>query len=222
MKPFHLIFVTFLLLTGFAHAQSGPEKLEIKFNKSVFSPGDSLLMTASYNDAGSDLKDQSVATLELIIENESGSRTRLRWPVIKGRASGSIFLPDALPLGKYTVYAGLQQRFYEVTGKVKNAKNTGILKAMLLTKDGGWDEQEVTVSPDGSFAIRNWLFEDNALLAFASARGKDQSLNIAINSELDSSFEPLAVAAKVFYVGNPPDAVRPTLNNPVDAPQNLF
>jgi hypothetical protein len=142
--------------------------------------------------------------------------------VIKGQASGAIFFPDSLPLGKYTLAASLQQRFFEVIGKIKDARNIGTIQAMLLTKTGEWDEQEVTVSPDGTFAIRNWLFEDNALLAFHGTKNNNESLDISINSQLDSSYEPLAVAGRTFYIGNPPAAVRPSLNQPVETPEALF
>jgi hypothetical protein len=221
MKILLLFPILAMLMTASAQQPNESGRLELKLNKEIFAPGDSLVLRAAYED-GKRPQNQSVSTLELVIENEQGSRTRLRWPVINGKASGTIFLPDSLPTGKYTLLAGLQQRFFEVVGQVKDAKNIGSLQAMLLTKTGDWDEQEVTVSPDGTFTISNWLFEDNALLAFYSTKRKNQSLNISISSQLDSSFQPLAVAGKTFYIGNPPAAVRPTLSNPVEAPETLF
>ena len=211
-----------VLLAFSVQAQQATGQLDIKLNKNIFKPGDSLFLTANYKDGGGQLSNQSLATLELVIENEEGRRTRLRWPVIKGQTSGAIFLPDSLPLGKYTLLAGLQQRFFEVIGQIKDAKNIGSIQAMLLTKTGDWDQQEVTVAPDGTFAIRNWLFEDNALLAFHEKKDNNQSLNISISSQLDSSYDALAVAGRTFYIGNPPAAVRPTLNKPVEAPEALF
>ena len=210
------------LLAVSVQAQQATGRLDIKLNKNIFQPGDSLFVTVDYKEGGGQLLNQSMATLELVIENEEGQRTRLRWPMIKGQASGAIFLPDSLPLGKYTLLAGLQQRFFEVIGQIKDARNIGSIQAMLLTKTGDWDEQEVTVAPDGTFAIRNWLFEDNALLAFHEKKDNNQSLNISISSQLDSSYEALAVAGRTFYIGNPPPAVRPTLNKPVETPETLF
>lgn len=171
---------------------------------------------------GTGQKKQSPATLELIIENENGDRTRLRWPMIDGQASGTIFLPDSLPTGKYTLLAGLQQRFFEMIGQLKDAKNIGTIQAMLLTKTGDWVEQEVSAAPDGAFAIRNWLFEDNALLAFYGAKRSNESLDISISTQLNSSAVPLAVAGRTFYIGNPPPAVRQTLDKPVETPEALF
>ncbi|MGN6417678.1 MAG: hypothetical protein ACTHMC_09315, partial [Pseudobacter sp.] len=63
---------------------------------------------------------------------------------------------------------------------------------------------------------------DNALLAFSGAKYNDQSLDISISTQLDSSAVPLAVAGRTFYVGNPPAAVRQTLGKPIEAPEKLF
>jgi hypothetical protein len=210
-----------LMLAASAQAQQATGQLDIKLNKNIFKPGDSLFVTADYK-GGGQVGNQSLATLELVIENEDGRRTRLRWPVIKGQASGTIFLPDSLPLGKYTLAAGLQQRSFEVIGQVKDEKNIGSLKAMLLTKTGEWNEQEVSVTPDGTFAIRNWLFEDNALLAFHGTKDSKRLLNISISSQLDSSHEALAVAGRTFYIGNPPAEIRSNLDKPVETPDELF
>ncbi|HTE24445.1 hypothetical protein [Flavitalea sp.] len=222
MKSIILLPLIAFVLAVSVQAQQATGRLDIKLNKNIFKPGDSLFVTVDYKDGGGQILNQSLATLELVIENEEGQRTRLRWPVIKGQASGAIFLPDSLPLGKYTLLAGLQQRFFEVIGQVKDARNIGSIKAMLLTKAGDWDEQEVTVAPDGTFTIRNWLFEDNALLAFQGTKDNNQSLNISISSQLDSSYEPLAVAGRTFYIGNPPAAVRPNLDKPVETHEAIF
>lgn len=220
MKRFFLFILISSVLA--ANGQQGAGRLDIKLNKNIFKPGDSLFVQVDYQDSSGQLKNQSLATLELVVENEQGQRTRLRWPVVKGQASGTIFLPDSLPLGKYTLLAGLQERFFEVIGQLKESKKIGSIQAMLLTKSGDWTEQEVSVAPDGSFAIRNWLFEENALLAFHGSRGNKEDLNISISSQLDSSYDALAVAGRTFYIGNPPAAERPKLNNPVETPEALF
>jgi hypothetical protein len=93
---------------------------------------------------------------------------------------------------------------------------------MILTKTGEWTEQEVPVAPNGTFAIRNWLFEENALLAFSRTKSNNEPLNIRISTQLDSTYEPLAVAGRAFYIGNPPPSVRPTLDQPVEAPEAIF
>lgn len=216
-----LLFITFSLATS-VDAQQTAGRLDLTLNKNIFQPGDSLIVQAVYKDSSGQITNQSIATLELVIENEEGRRTRLRWPVIEGQATGAIFLPDSLPRGKYTLVAGLQQRFFEVIGKIKDAGNISSIQAMLLTKTGDWDEQEVAVAPDGTFAIRNWLFEDNALLAFQETKDNKQLLNISISSQLDSSYQPLAVAGRTFYIGNPPATVRSTLDKPVESPDALF
>ncbi|RYZ48406.1 MAG: hypothetical protein EOO14_22170 [Chitinophagaceae bacterium] len=215
-----LSLFTGLLLTVAATAQQPKSRLAIQLDKSILQPGDSLLVTVAYTDTTNLPESLSLATLELLIENEQGLRTRLRWPVVDGQASGTLYLPDSLPKGRYTLLAGLQQRFFEVTGKLQNPGNNDRVQAMLLTKTGAWDEQEVPVQPDGSFAIRNWLFEDNALLAFSGTN--NQPLNIRISTQLDSSYTPLAVGGRAFYIGEPPATERQKLNQPVDVSEALF
>lgn len=217
-----LFLFTYLLPAVVLQAQSVKPRLDIQLNKNILEPGDSLLVTVDYKDGGGQIQNQSLATLELMIENEQGQRTRLRWPVIDGRASGALYLPDSLPRGKYTLLAGLQERFFEVVGKIDNAPKIGSLQAMLLGKSGQWDQQEVPVQPDGSFAIRNWLFEEDALMAFSATKNSNQSLNIRISTQLDSSFAPLAVAGRAFYIGRPSAPVRQTLNQPVETSPAAF
>lgn len=211
-----------LLLGLTATAQQAKGLLDIQFNKNTLQPGDSLQVTAAFTPGNGTAGNTSLATLALVIENEQGQRTRLRWPLIDGLASGVIHLPDSLPLGKYTVLAALQQRFFEVRGQVQEAPKGGSISAMLLTKSGEWAQQDVTLSPEGTFAIRNWLFEDNALVAFADPRNSNRPLNIRISTQLDSSYEPLAVAGRAFYLGNPPASVHPSLDQPIATPQALF
>ncbi|RYY57295.1 MAG: hypothetical protein EOO05_18120 [Chitinophagaceae bacterium] len=211
-----------LLLANLLQAQNQSGQLEMKINKDIFRPGDSLAVTIEYANAGTLVRNPALATVELVVENEAGQRTRLRWPMLNSQASGSLLLPDSLAPGKYTLSAGLQQRFFEVVGKVKNEEQIGAIQAMLLTKDGNWDQQKVTVLPDGSFVIRNWLFEDNALLAFQRLGNDDRPMDISINTQLDSSYQPLAVTGRIFYIGNPPAGAKPDFNQPVKVDAGFF
>ncbi|MEO5893222.1 MAG: hypothetical protein ABIQ31_23425 [Ferruginibacter sp.] len=222
MKNMLLSLFTCFLLAVAVQAQEAKGQLNIQLNKNVLQPGDSLFVKADYKDVDGQVRNQSLATLELIVENEQGLRTRLRWPVINGQASGALYLPDSLPNGRYMLLAGLEQRFFEVIGEIKNAGNIGRIQAMLLTKTGAWADQEVSVAPDGTFAIRNWLFEEDALMAFSGTKNNNQPLNIRISTQLDSSFAPLAVAGQAFYIGNPPPEVRQTLNQPVKISETAF
>ena len=213
------MIATALLATATA-AQSSKNRLDIGFDKNILQPGDSLQVAVTYTPDST--KKLDLATVELVVENEGGQRTRLRWPLVNGEASGKLYLPDSLPQGKYTVYAGLQDRFFEVVGKIKGVETGTSVQAMLLTKTGAWDEQQVSVAPDGSFTIRNWLFEDNALMAFSGTGNAHQPMDIRISTQLDSTFTPLAVSGRSFYVGNPPATVRSTLTKSNDVPDGFF
>ncbi len=209
-------------MTVTLQAQQNKNQLDIQLNKNVLQPGDSLIVKVDYKDNTGRLINQSLATVELIIQNEQGLRTNLRWPMINGQASGAIFLPDSLARGKYTLLAGLQQRFFEVRGKLQDAKKIGKIQAMLLTKTGEWDYQEVPVSQNGTFSINNWLFEDNALMAFSDPGNSNRPLNIRISTQLDSTYKPLAVAGQSFYLGKPSATVRSSLDQPVKITEASF
>ena len=77
MRSFFLTIFIPLLLAASALAQPVTDQLDIQLNQSIFQPGDSLRLKVAYNE-GSAQKKQSPATIELIIENENGVRTRLR------------------------------------------------------------------------------------------------------------------------------------------------
>jgi hypothetical protein len=221
MKRILLSLYVCLLLTINLSAQQTNGKLDIQLSKNILEPGDSLFITVDYIDS---LKktDNSLATLELIIENEEGLRTSLRWPMINGRATGAVYLPDSLPRGQYKLLTALQNRFFEVVGTVNDKEKISSIKAMLLTKSGDWDEQEIPVTSDGTFTISNWLFEDNAMLAFSGSKNNNRPLDIRISTQLDSSYTPLAVAGRAFYIGQPQPAEIKSLNEPVDATTGMF
>jgi hypothetical protein len=121
MKSMLLSLFFCLLLALTVQSQQAKGRLDIQLNKNILQPGDSLFVMVDYRVDSGQMGNQSLTTLELIIENEQGLRTRLRWPVINGQASGALYLPDSLPSGKYTLLAGLQQRFFEVIGKIQDA-----------------------------------------------------------------------------------------------------
>lgn len=221
MKYLYLSVLAIGLLAAGALAQPANGSLDIQFSKNILQPGDSLLVKMQYT-GGVRSVQQGLATVALIIENEQGQRTRLRWPMIEGKASGTLYIPDSLPQGRYTLLAGLQQRSFEVSGQVQNAKNIGNIEAMLLTKNGDWDRQEVPVSPGGTFTIRNWLLEDNALLAFSATNNRKQPLDIRISTRLDSGNAPLAVAGRSIYIGSPSPELAETLSQPVETPGAVF
>src|SRR5688500_12767725 len=69
-----LSFIAFLLAAS-VQAQQTIGRLDVKLNKNVFQPGDSLFVKVDYKDGGGQIGNQSLATLELVIENEQGLRT---------------------------------------------------------------------------------------------------------------------------------------------------
>lgn len=222
MKRILLSLFTCVLLTITLSAQQTSGKLDIQLSQNILNPGDSLFITVDYKDSNSKKTNNSIATLELIIENEEGLRTDLRWPMINGRATGAIYLPDSFPRGKYKLLTAMQDRFFEVVGTINDNGKIGSIQAMLLTKSGDWDEQEVPVASDGKFTINNWLFEENAVLAFSPSDNSKRPLDIRISTQLDSSYKPLAVAGRAFYVGTPSSNEIKDLDQPIETSIESF
>lgn len=206
MKAILFSLICSLLLAASDSRAQGAGTFDVQLNKHVVQPGDTLAITATYRQA--DKKILPPSTLEIVVQNEQGSRSRLRWPVLDGTISGKLLLPDSLPRGKYTIAMALQPHFFEVGGKINAPARTGIINAMLLTNKGEWDTQEVPVGPDGTFTVGNWLFENNAIMAFSGTNKNAQPLDIRINTRLDSAYEPLAVAIREIYFGAPAIAVK--------------
>ena len=194
------LFSSSIILASDAAAQT-KGTFNVKLNKYVLQPGDTLKVDATYQQA--DKKMLPPSTLQLVVENDRGNRTQLRWPVINGAVSGRLVLPDSLPRGKYTIAFALEPKFFEVVGKINSPARAGSVNAMLLTNKGEWDTQEVPVEPDGTFTVGEWLFENNAIMSFYSNSKNDQPLDVRINTRLDSSYNPLATTIREIYFGTP-------------------
>ncbi len=168
-------------------------------------PGDTLSIVANYYSVG---KKSVAATLQMVIENENGRSIKMRWPLLNGAVDGDLIIPDSLPLGKYTISFAVQQKFFRIYGTVNPPIRTDMLTTNLLTAKGEWLSADTPVEPDGSFVIRNWLFEKDATLIFSRKKKVSADLDIKINAWLDSSYQPAALATRQFYVGTPPIALR--------------
>ena len=58
MKSIVFISLITALLTGSVRGQKSPGQLDIKLNKNIFKPGDSLFVTVDYKDGGGQLQNQ--------------------------------------------------------------------------------------------------------------------------------------------------------------------
>lgn len=187
-----------------ASATPAKDSLMVVLDKPVLMHGDTLSLLATYLPAN---KKKVAATLQMQVENEKGHSIKMRWPLLNNIADGDFIIPDSLPNGKYTISFAVQPRFFRIYGQVKPPIRTTMLNTNLLTGKGGWLSAEIPVESDGTFTIRNWLFEKEATLVFSRQKKVNSDLDISINTWLDSSYQPAAYAVREFYVGTPPSAI---------------
>ncbi len=195
--------IKFLLIGLLANAQQ-QDSLSVTIDKYIFMPGDTMAIFAKYYGDG---KKTAAATLQMVVENEQGRSIKMRWPILNSETDGDLILPDSLPTGKYTISFAVQQKFFRIYGTVKPPIRTTMLISNLLTGKGEWLTSEIPVAPDGSFVIKNWLFENNATLVFARQKKVNSDLDIKLNTWLDSAYDPVALVTKEFYVGTPTGAI---------------
>jgi len=201
-----LALISFLLSAFFAIAQTDlSDSFEVALNKYKFMPGDTLSMAAGIKTGG---KPFPPSTLQIVIEHEGGKSMKLRWPILQGYATGDLALPDSLPQGKYTVTFALQPKFFRIYGKVLEPNKLTELSTMLLTGKGEWLMQDIPIEPDGAFVIKGWLFEKDATLVFNRKKKSGSDLDIKIDTWLDSTYKPTALAVREFYLGTPPTAIK--------------
>jgi hypothetical protein len=191
-----------LLLCSIAPAQSG--KLDITLSKAVLMANDTLDIACVYTWNGTKPK---VATLYMKMVNEKGQMWNMRWPLLDGECNPAVIMPAGFEPGGYKLYFSVMQNFFTVTGKVKKPDDVKELKTVLITSGGDWLAKNINVGSDGSFELRNQLFEKEATLMFQKKTGSSDNLDIDIETVLDSVFAPMAVLVKQVFAGPLPEGV---------------
>ena len=196
-------FCCFIIMATMANAQH-PDSLAVNLSNHMVMPGDTLSVFARYYGEG---RKTAAATLQMIVENAQGHSLKMRWPILNGTTDGDLIIPDSLPVGKYKITFAVQQKFFRLYGQVNPPVRTTALNTNLLTGKGEWMTEEIPVETDGSFVIKNWLFEKEATLIFNRKNKVKSDLDIKINTWLDSAYEPVAMVVNEFYVGTPPASI---------------
>lgn len=201
-----ILFICFLVLCFTAVHAQGP----LSLGSRRYSPGD----TIDFEWDGSPIgKTYRLAALHLWIDDISGSRRwKLRYPILNGKAEGSIVIGDGIPAGSYAFNFMAAENYLQMKGKVKKVKirtarnyktnsmdtilvqeAPGMLgqdvKYMLLGKQGLLFDSTLQVSPDGGFRIPPIVFGDTASLVFKPEKSRD-SYMVDLETPLDSAFTP--------------------------------
>ena len=194
------LFIFFALLANVVLAQS--DSLIVNCNKFIFQPNDTLYIDAQHKTSTGK---NPPATLDVVIENEQGKSVEYRWPMLKGVASMGIVLPDSLPKGKYRLGFAVRNQFFSITGKIVSLIKTPSLNVTLLTTEQDIVTATIPVSTEGTFEIKNWVYDEEATVKFARSNIKYKGdLDIELKTILDSTFKPTLVSSREIYLGEPP------------------
>ncbi|MES2773620.1 MAG: hypothetical protein V4722_05525 [Bacteroidota bacterium] len=183
-----LFFACQLLIAVSCLGQKADFRVSISNN--VLKHGDTLDLEASY--AVGDKK-LPPATLDVIIQNERGNTWNIRWPLIDGKAEGSIVMSKFIPEGKYDVWLAVQPRVFRIYGQVVycSRKKVKTLDAYVVKNYARYEPQQIKLEPDRSFLIKDWMLTDEMNLAFTTG-DPEEVLHIHPEFWLDSAYRPAA------------------------------
>jgi hypothetical protein len=204
MKHF-LLFTTYCLFVMAAVAQ-GPVWINTRSLK--------VCDTIQFEWDGTTIgKGYKLASLHVWVDDiNGGTRWKYRYPIINGKASGSLEIPATMKPGAYAFNFMGSETYLEMKGQVKKiriktARNhkTGKMDTILTQEAPGWVGQDIKynlmsrqgvlfdstlqVNADGAFRLPPIVFGDTANLNFKPEKTSDRYY-IFLETPLDSAFTP--------------------------------
>jgi hypothetical protein len=158
-------------------------------------------------------KGYKLASLHVWVDDiNGGTRWKYRYPIINGKASGSLEIPATMKPGSYAFNFMGSETYLEMKGqvkkiRVKTARNhqTGKMDTIYTQEAPGWVGQEIKynlmnkegilfdsslqVNAEGAFRLPPIVFGDTANLTFKPEKTNDRYF-IFLETPLDSAFTP--------------------------------
>jgi hypothetical protein len=158
-------------------------------------------------------KGYKLASLHVWVDDiNGGTRWKYRYPIINGRASGSLEIPATMKPGAYAFNFMGSETYLEMKGqvkkiRVKTARNhqTGKMDTVYTQEAPGWVGQDIKyslisregvlfdsslqVNAEGAFKLPPIVFGDTANLNFKPEKTTDRYY-IFMETPLDSAFTP--------------------------------
>lgn len=176
------------------------DSIEVRINKRSFSARDSIHFSCRIPDYAA--KRLAAATLNVWIQDVTTKQTwKFRYPMLNGEVDASLAIGDSIAPGKYAMNFILQKGLYTIRGELRNNYSHKTLNYLMMLKGRKKLVDAVDLSADGSFAIKNILFEERSFIVFTPEKKvKKNDLFISIATPLDSAFTPLAVHSLLIDV----------------------
>jgi hypothetical protein len=204
--------VTFFVLMAVAcNLSAATDTLIVIFDRQQFVQGDTVHMEVYTEDH----KPGPAQTLHLWIDNlETGRRWKYRYPYLKGRYKFALKISDSIPAGAYAFNFLLQERFLTINGKLLNAgKQDSSINFVAKANNRVPVIEGATLDREGNFTVDQFLFTDTVLFSFSRpVQKKENPLQIRIETPLDSSFKPKAIATEFITIGNQAQASTTSYN----------
>lgn len=197
---FRLLSIALCFLAASGQLSAQRNYLQVSIQQEKLQPGDSLQFTARLIINNNQLP--ALGSLYLKAVSQNNKVYDYRWPLLKGEAKVSILLGDSIPPGHYTLYFAATLNFFEVRGKVLYPKRIKKLSSLLITDENEWLEEEVAVAKNGDFSYNDKIFANKATLFLKQPKGRNDELDIKIETILDSAFVPVASSTQWITVGD--------------------
>lgn len=177
-----------------------PDSVKVIFDRYNFMQQDTITFDVVLNHFA---KVAKTATIQLCIEEvNTGKKWNYRYPLINGYLEAKLKIDSSLRDGKYAFNFLLQKKFFGLNGKVKNAiKSDDKINYVLLTKGMQSIMDQISLSEDKSFSMGKLLFQDTAIVFFSRPKKKFNSLEIDIETPLDSAVTSSDTITQFITIG---------------------
>jgi hypothetical protein len=207
MRLLRAAAATIIALILVLAAQAQAPVMQVATDKDLYFPGDSIQWQCSLK--GFD-RSFNAATLQLWVDDvRTGERWKYRFPIINGYAEGAIRISADMPTGKYAFNFLLQPDFFNVAGRVSNARaGDTVLNYIMLFKDQETLIDRVALEQDGSFNIRGLVFQDTAMISLSRPGRNTNRPSVRIATSLDSAFLPVVpvITKLIGIMGTSPNS----------------
>ncbi|MDA3614929.1 hypothetical protein [Polluticaenibacter yanchengensis] len=159
----------------------------IKTQDSLYVPNELLNVHAEFK-----IKDKAAppATLNVTIENDNGTIWRMRWPIIDGKADGSINFSEELKNGNYKIYYDVQPRFFAIYGQLLQNKLVNQVYIAITNGASNYYEKNIPVK-NNKFSIQKVAYPGDAYL-YVRPPAKQNNVIYTVDTWLDSTYTPVA------------------------------
>jgi hypothetical protein len=194
-----LFVAMFLLLVGIeVYSQT---TLVLTTDKPFYQKGDTILLKMQVPEWENTLK---LGTVNIVIEEMQHKQSwKLRYPVVDGSFETELVIPYSFQDGSYIVTAALQPVFFQLAGKVLNYNKEDSIRYTLQLEDNTIIAGTLSLNKEGAFRMPRHLFSGSGKLFFTPYKvsKKKNTLNIAINTPLDSAYNAIASAWHPLSIG---------------------